>query len=462
VCRLCQQRVLRRRGLFGRLRHVFDINQHFKARLAVHIKSGARRNDVAHDDVFLEAAQRIHARPRGRLGEHTSRVLERRGTEEAVGFERRLGDAQQHRRGFGGFAAHLLDALIFLLEVQLVYLFAPKELRVTRLGNAHFAEHLAHNDFDVLVVDGDALEAIDLLYFADEVLLQFLRAANVEDFVRVNWAFGQLLAFFDEIALEDDDVLANGDEVFLLRLRLRVLDENAAFAAHARAKVHHTVNLGNFRGVLRPARLEQLGHARQTAGDVLGLGLFAGRLGQQRAGHDFIAFTHDNVRSGRNGIIGHDLAGVVADGDLRVQILLVLDDNHGFLAGGFVRLLLHRHAFDDVVELHLAGLFGKNRHVVRVPLHEGLALFDFGAVLERNDRADDDVVIFQFTAVVVEDGHRAVFVQHDVVAILQFNVAQFVVMNGAVVLGFDLRNLEHLRRRAADVERPHRELRARL
>ena len=38
--------------------------------------------------------------------------------------------------------------------------------------------------------------------------------------------------------------------------------------------------------------------------------------------------------------------------------------------------------------------------------------------------------------------------------------AQFVVTDGAVVLGLDLRNLEHAGRRAADVERPHRELRA--
>ena len=42
------------------------------------------------------------------------------------------------------------------------------------------------------------------------------------------------------------------------------------------------------------------------------------------------------------------------------------------------------------------------------------------------------------------------------------NEAQFVVTDGAVVLGLDLRLLEHLRRRAADVERPHGELRAGL
>ena len=55
----------------------------------------------------------------------------------------------------------------------------------------------------------DALEAIDLLHFVDQVLLQFLRAADVENFVRIDRAFGQLLAFLDEVALEHDDVLAD-------------------------------------------------------------------------------------------------------------------------------------------------------------------------------------------------------------------------------------------------------------
>ena len=124
----------------------------------------------------------------------------------------------------------------------------------------------------MLVVDRHALEAINFLHFVDEVLLQFLRSADFEDFVRIHRAFGQLLAFLDEVALEDDDVLADRDEMFLFRAGLRVLDENAALAAHARAEVHDAVNLGDFRGVLRTARFEQFRHARQTAGDVLGLG----------------------------------------------------------------------------------------------------------------------------------------------------------------------------------------------
>ena len=240
----------------------------------------------------------------------------------------------------------------------------------------------------------------------------------------------------------------------------RVLDENAALAAHARAKVHEAVNLGNFRRVFRTARFEQFRHARQTAGDVLGLGRFARRFGHQRSGDDLVAFVDDDVRAGRNRIIRHDFALVVADDDLRVQIFLVVNDDHGFLAGRLVHFLFHRHAFDDVVEFHLAGFLGKNRHVVRIPLDERVALLDLRAVLEGNDRADDDGVVFQFAPVVAVDGNRAVFVEHDVVAVFQLHDAQFVVTDLAVVLGLDLRLLENLRRRSADVERAHRELRA--
>ncbi len=156
------------------------------------------------------------------------------------------------------------------------------------------------------------------------------------------------------------------------------------------------------------------------------------------------------------------LAVVVEDDDLRMQIFLVLDDDHGFLAGGLVHFLLHRDAFDDVVELHLAGFLGENRHVVRIPLHEGLALLDLAAVRDGDDRADDDVVLLQFAAVVAEDGDGAVLVQHDVVAVLELRPGAVRCSERAVELGLDLRLLEHLRRRAADVERAHRELRARF
>ena len=48
------------------------------------------------------------------------------------------------------------------------------------------------------------------------------------------------------------------------------------------------------------ARLEEFGHARQTAGDVLGLGDLARGLGQTLSGLDLRVLLHFDVRAGGN------------------------------------------------------------------------------------------------------------------------------------------------------------------
>jgi len=52
----------------------------------------------------------------------------------------------------------LLNAFIFRFELKFVHLFTPEESGVPGLSDANLAQHLAHNDFNVLVVDGHALD----------------------------------------------------------------------------------------------------------------------------------------------------------------------------------------------------------------------------------------------------------------------------------------------------------------
>ena len=47
---------------------------------------------------------------------------------------------------------------------------------------------------------------------------------------------------------------------------------------------------------------------------------------------------------------------------------------------------------------------GKNRHVIWIPLHEDLGLLHLLAIFDRDDRADDDVVDFEFAPVLREHG----------------------------------------------------------
>ncbi len=63
------------------------------------------------------------------------------------------------------------QALVLLLELQLVHVVPFEELRVARIDDAHLLHHLADDDLDVLVVDLHALDAVDFLDFVHQVLL---------------------------------------------------------------------------------------------------------------------------------------------------------------------------------------------------------------------------------------------------------------------------------------------------
>src|SRR5207244_7017368 len=91
---------------------IVQYHQRMEFHLAVVVEAGARRDDVAHDDVFLEAAQVINARHGGGFGEDTGGVLEGGSAEEALGFERGYGDAKEDGLGFAGFSGDFLDALV--------------------------------------------------------------------------------------------------------------------------------------------------------------------------------------------------------------------------------------------------------------------------------------------------------------------------------------------------------------
>src|SRR6478609_1473181 len=103
-------------GLRGLVHRDLATERQRDLELLVSREARARRDQVTHDDVFLEAAERIDLAQRRGVGEDARRLLEGGGRDEALGLQRGLGDAQQDRLGLGGFAAGLLDALVFREE----------------------------------------------------------------------------------------------------------------------------------------------------------------------------------------------------------------------------------------------------------------------------------------------------------------------------------------------------------
>src|SRR5215510_6377552 len=97
------------------------------AYLPVILEPGARRDQAAHRDVLLQAAQMVDLAGDGRLGEHARRFLERRRRDERVGRERRLRDAEEQRPALRRTPARRNHALVLLEEPELVGLLVDEE-----------------------------------------------------------------------------------------------------------------------------------------------------------------------------------------------------------------------------------------------------------------------------------------------------------------------------------------------
>src|SRR6478736_8772630 len=450
------------RGLRGLVHRDLAAERQCDLELLVSREARARRAQVAHDDVFLEAAQGVDLAQRRGIGEDARRFLEGGGRDEALGLEGGLGDAQQDRLGFGGFATGRFHALVFTQEGDAIDLLAPEPLGISRIGDADLAEHLADDDLDVLVVDRHALETIDFLHLADEELVERGRPEDLEDLVRIGGAFGQVLALVDDVAGLHDDVLAVRDQVFLFAAGFLVADDELALAADGTLERNDTLDAGHLGGFLRAAGFEQLGHARETTGDVLGHGRLARRLGEQGARLDDVAFGDGHLGTGRDGVSGDRLAVIVANFDLRVEVFLVLDDHGRDAAGGFVEFALHGHTRDHVLEVERAGLLGENRDVVRIPLGDRLALGNLVRVSHGEEGADHNRVGLELAIVLVEDLDGTGLVEDDVEAFRGLYHAEAAVLHDTGIAHLDLGVLGTRGGDAADVEGTHRKLRARL
>ena len=192
----------------------------------------------------------------------------------------------------------------------------------------------------MLVVDLHALESVDLLDLVHQVARELLLAQHLEDVVRVGRAVHQRLAGLHAVARVHADVLALGDQVLLGQVGAQLAvhlggDDQLALALGVLAERHHAVDLRDDRVILRLARLEELGHAGQTAGDVLGLRGLARHLGDDLAGVDLVAVVDGDDRALRQEVAAPaarsgqrlDLALRVADGDARTGVrVLGLDD----------------------------------------------------------------------------------------------------------------------------------------
>src|SRR5690606_35478021 len=258
---------------------------------------------------------------------------------------------------------------------------------------------------------------------------------------------------------------------------LRIRNHQALLALGVLAERDGAGDFRQHAGVLRRTCLEQFGHARQTAGDVAGLGAFLRNPREHLADLHLLTVLHRDQRTDLEG----DVHRVIGAGDLHFLALLVeqfhlrtdalaagaatlrIDDHQRRQTGDLVDLLRHGDAFFHVLELHRAGVFRNDRTGVRIPVRQDLTRLDRRAVVAQQRRAVGQLVPLALASGVVGDQHFRRPGDDDLFARAVGHIAH---LRGearhAVGFRLDLRGLRGTRSRAADVESPHRELRARL
>ncbi len=180
---------------------------------AVVLEPGRCRDQLADDHVLLQPDQAVALALEGRVGEDLGRLLEGSGREERLGGERGLGDAENPLLGLGRRAAVLLDLLVQALQgLAILELTGEQRGRALRL-DLDLAQHLPHDQLDVLVVDVHPLLAIDVLHLAHQVHLGLGAAADLQQVGREERALVQLLAYLDLLAVGDVQPRAGRERV---------------------------------------------------------------------------------------------------------------------------------------------------------------------------------------------------------------------------------------------------------
>jgi hypothetical protein len=301
-------------------------------------------------------------------------------------------------------------------EAELVDDLAGEELRIAGIFDLHLAEHLVEDDLDVLVVDLHALAAVDVLDLDEEVLVERLLALDAEDVVGDERPADERVAGLDVVAGVDLELLVLGDVVLAFHAGLGADDDRHLSAALLGAELDGAGDLGQDGRVLGLAGLEDLGHAGEAAGDVHGARGFLGLAREELTGLDLLAGRDFDTGLGGEVVEVEDLAVVALDGDARVALALVLDDDHLGLAGlAALALFLDADglALFDVLVADDAALLGENGRDVRVPADELLARLDLLAVAGEDGGAVGDLVLLELAALGVGDDDLAVALEGD-------------------------------------------------
>ena len=112
-----------------------------------------------------------------------------------------------------GFLPAFDDLGVQLVELDAIELLALDQVRIARIGDLDLLQHLPNDHLDVLVVDGHALQPVDVLDLVDQVVGELFHALDRQDVVRCRMAVVDEVAALDAVAVLHRQALAARDQV---------------------------------------------------------------------------------------------------------------------------------------------------------------------------------------------------------------------------------------------------------
>jgi hypothetical protein len=190
-------------------------------------------------------------------------------------------------------AAFLRNATVLILIAEPVDLFLHQELGIADVLDLDPAEHLANDHLDVLIVDIHTLQAINLLNFIHEVVLQGFHTQYTQNVVRLSGP--SINGFAGTYAIFSCTLMCVPRGMSYSR-SLPSSPVMMSFRLPFEIGPNLTTPLISDIIAVSPGRvLQKLDDTRQTADDVLGLGGLTRDLGDNVAGLDLLAVLDDQV-----------------------------------------------------------------------------------------------------------------------------------------------------------------------
>ncbi len=314
----------------------------------------------------------------------------------------------------------------------------------------------------MLIVNLDALQTIDFLNLVDQVLGQLLFTEDAQDIVRVARTIHERLTGTHEVTFMNADVLTFRNQVFLRLTDLRC-DHDLALAFRVFTECDCTVDLGNHGKLLGLAGLEELGNARQTTGDVLGLGGFTRNLRQDVTRTDNRIFLNQDVGADRHHAALCRLIAFIFDRNTRTFVSgLGLDDDLAGQTRDIIDLLFDGQPFDEVTETNLTRCLGENRHGEGVPLCQNHPLGDRTTFSQVQAGTVNHTIAFTLAAGFINNSNFGIAVHNHQIAVSVLGRRQVDKLERTLGAGLEGGLLRLTRSGTTDMEGTHGQLGSRL